>query len=53
MMMKYLAGIVVILAIFNGCNSDSTTQEKLGSVNDVPQPTLKNSELQPPKPPSL
>jgi PBP1b-binding outer membrane lipoprotein LpoB len=50
--MKYLAGIFLILVIFNGCNSDSTTQE-VGSVNDAPQPTLKNSELQPPKPPSL
>ncbi|MEA1918594.1 MAG: hypothetical protein U9N52_02035 [Campylobacterota bacterium] len=51
--MRYLASIVIILAMFAGCNSDSTSQVDQNSVSDLPQPNVQNSELQPPKPPSL
>lgn len=51
--MKYIASIVIILAIFTGCNDESSSQVDQNSVNDAPQPIVKNSELQPPKPPSI
>ncbi len=51
--MKYLASIILILVVFSGCNNGSSSNEEVGSVNNAPQPNVKNSELQPPKPPSL
>lgn len=51
--MKYLASLVLILIVFSGCNSGSSSCEEVGSVNNAPQPEVDNSEFQPPKPPSL
>jgi len=51
--MKYLVSIILILVVLGGCNSGSSLNEEVGSVNDAPQPSVENSELQPPKPPSL
>ncbi len=51
--MKYLLSIVLILVVLSGCNDGSNSNEDVSSVKNVPQPSVKNSELQPPKPPSL
>ncbi|MEA3523446.1 MAG: hypothetical protein U9R50_10795 [Campylobacterota bacterium] len=51
--MKYLVSLALILAVFSGCNSESSSDTEGDAVKNVPQPNVKNADLQPPKPPSL
>jgi hypothetical protein len=51
--MRFLIVIVTLLGL-SACNGGSGTQESLDNdTKNVPQPSVKQSELQPPKPPSL
>ncbi len=49
--MRYLAGFILAV-FFIGCNGDGNLNQQQG-VDNAPQPSIENRELQPPKPPSL
>ncbi len=51
--MQYRVTLLIMLMMLAGCNNGSSTSSDADSVNNAPQPQVKNRELQPPKPPSL
>ncbi len=50
---KYIISLLFIMTMFIGCNSEGNLSEEVETVDSIPQPSLSNTELQPPKSPSL